>query len=217
MGILDLFRGKAQPTTLDRLDNRHLLDAIDRVARADSPENRHNLHRTLLDVILLIPVPELPVTLAKGPSVNTITEPFKLPILSDKDGQKFIAAFSDLEALRNWDPNAPYIGLNSIDLFKSALSSDIDHIAINLYDPTRKMIRPGGTVTRQEFQLLAEGRLPAGVVGPAISFELKEGEQIFVGVPAKEPAPEIIQALQSAAKTVENITALYLAQIAAQR
>src|SRR5919198_531472 len=99
MGFLDLFRGKAQATSLDRLDNRDLLQAIDGVARGDSPENRRNLYRTLLDVVLLGPVPELPANYTRGQSVTTITEPLKLPVFRDKNGHTFVPAFSDLEAL----------------------------------------------------------------------------------------------------------------------
>lgn len=217
MEFFDLFRNKRAADNIEKLENRALLRAIDAVANDDCPGNRQSLYRILLNVILLVPIPELPVNLTRGPSGVATNEPLKLPVLRDKDGQKFIPAFSDLEALRNWDPNAPYIGLTSIDLFKTALTSDVAHIAINLFDPIRRMIRPGGTVTRQEFQLLAEGRLPSGVVGPAVSFQLQEGEQVFVGTPTNEPPPEIVEALLSTAKTIENVDALYLAQIAAQK
>jgi SseB protein N-terminal domain/SseB protein C-terminal domain len=217
VGFLDRFRGKAPEISLERLDNRPLLTAMDAVAHDDSQEKRQHLYRTLLDVIFLVPVPEVPANLKRGPAVTTTTEPLRLPLLRDSNGNKFIPVFSDLEALRNWDPNAPYIGLHSVDLFKTALSSDVDHIAINLFDPIRKMIRSGGTVTRQEFQLLAGGQIPSGVVGKAIAFDLKPGQRLAMGIPAQEPKQEIMEALLSTAKTIEIISAIYLAQIGSQQ
>ena len=68
--------------------------------------------------------------------------------------------FTDEEALRNWDPNTPSIGLNSRDLFKLIVPLPFAEVIINPFDPIRKMIRPGGHLTRPEFEALAAGCLP---------------------------------------------------------
>jgi hypothetical protein len=122
-----------------------------------------------------------------------------------------------LQALRNWDPNTPYIGLKSVDLFKTVLSTEADEIRINPFDPLRKMIRPGGTLTRREFQLLCEGRIPSESPGGMERVSFQPGQQILIGIPAKEPPPEVLDALVSTARSIDRINSLYLFQLGWQQ
>ena len=216
MGIFDRFKKNAQPVDLEKLQNSALLKAIDAMALDSSPENRKRLYNVLLDVLFLVAISEIPANAKSGTWTVTGNEPLQFRLLQDREGNKLFPLFSDLEALRNWDPNTPYIGMKSVDLFKVILGTDADQIVINPFDPIRKMIRPGGTVTRQEFQLLAEKRIPSGVVGSAIAFELKPGQRLAIGIPAREPKAELLDALVSTARTIESVVALYLAQIASQ-
>lgn len=41
--------------------------------------------------------------------------------LTDRQGRRVTPVFSDLAALRNWDPNSPYAGLKAQDFFKKLL------------------------------------------------------------------------------------------------
>lgn len=215
MGIFDLFRGKAQADSLERLENRPLLQAMEAVARDDSPETRTRLYRTFLDGILIIPTPEAPAGLKPGPFVTTGNESFQFPLLQEARGKKLIPVFSDLEALRNWDPNTPYIGLNSIALFKTVLGTEAEEIRINPFDPIRKMIRPGGTLTRREFQLLAERQIPEATASRRTG--IQPGERILIGIPAEEPPKVVLDALVVTAGSIEDINALFLFQIGSQQ
>ena len=100
-----------------------------------------------------------------------------------------------------------------MDFFKVILDTYADRIVINPFDPIRKMIRPGGTVTRQEFQRLAENQIPSGAVGNAIAFRLEPGQRFAIGIPAREPKAELLDALVCTAKTIDSVVSLYLAQI----
>jgi hypothetical protein len=215
--IFNRFRNKAHTDPLESLDNRPLLQAMEALARVDSPENRTRLYRALLDAILIIPTPEVPTALKPGTFVTTGDESLQFPLLRDARGIKLIPAFSDLRALRNWDPNTPYIGLKSVDLFKTVLNTEAGEIRINPFDPIRKMIRPGGTVTRREFQLLSEGRIPSESPGGMERIAFQPGQQILIGIPAKEPAPEVLDALVSTARSIDRINSLYLFQLGWQQ
>ena len=72
-------------------------------------------------------------------------------------------AFTDEEALRNWNKTIPWIALQGTAFFQAVDSTEAEEIVINPYEPENpnsKMIRPGGRVTRWEFEALAEGRIP---------------------------------------------------------
>lgn len=217
MGIFDRFKKNAQPVDLEKLHNGALLKAIDATALDNSPENRKRLYNVLLDVLFLVPIAEIPANVEAGAWTATGDDPLQFRLLQNREGNKLFPVFSDLEALRNWDPNTPYIGMKSVDLFKVILRTDADQIVINPFDPIRKMIRPGGTLTRQEFQLLAENRIPSGAVGSTIAFDLKPGERVAIGVPAQEPKSELVAALVSTARNIGSVASLYLAQIASQK
>jgi hypothetical protein len=217
VGFLDRLRGKVQTNTLEELDNRPLLNAMEDLARQDSRESRALLYRTLLDAILIVPTPELPPNLKTGPFVATGNEAFHFPLLRDSRGTRLVPVFSDLGALRNWDPNTPYIGLNAVALFKTVLGTEAEEIRINPFDPLRKMIRPGGTLTRREFQLLSEGRIPSESPSGMERIAFQPGQQILIGIPAKEPAPEVLDALVSTARSIDRINSLYLFQLGWQQ
>ena len=110
LGILDAFRGN-KGENLEKLENRDLLNAIDALAHSDSAETRDRVYRTLLNVILLIPVAEIPTGFVPGENITHTRTPLRFPLIRDARGNKVVPIFSDLEALRNWDPNALYVGL----------------------------------------------------------------------------------------------------------
>lgn len=215
MAFLDRFRSKEPADNLEKLDNRSLLSAMDVLARDDSPENRSLLYTILLDVILIIPTAEIPSDLKPGRFVSNANTSFQFPLVRDARGRRLIPAFSDLEALRNWDPNTPYVGVKSVDLFKAVLGTEADEIRVNLFDPRRKMIRPGGTLTRREFQSLADGRIPESEGSARITFQ--QGQKIFIGVPAEQPTQEVVDKLVSTASSLPSINALFLFQVAWQQ
>jgi hypothetical protein len=138
MGILGSLFGKKKGDSPDE-GNAALAQAMHAVAMNDNADTRKKLYQELLASMFLIPVPELPKGL--GPGTQKIETGMELPLYSpvDSDQVRSTVAFTDLGALRNWDPNTPYLGLKAIDFFRFLLGTDIQDIQINPFDPIRKM------------------------------------------------------------------------------
>jgi len=85
-----------------------------------------------------------------------------IPIMGyqDQQGRRATALFTDEEALQNWDPNAFFMCMHSKQLFPLLRGPDFEYIAINPFDPIRKMLRPCGILAMDEVNQLAEGRIP---------------------------------------------------------
>lgn len=216
MGFLDLFKGrktKPQPGDL----NSDLVQAMHKVALSDNPDNRRTLYETLLSSTLLIPVPEIPTGLAPGLQKTTGDIELQITGMLDKNNVRVTVAFTDAEALQNWDPNTPYVGIKAQEYFRLVMRMDIQQVVINPFDPIRKMIRPGGRVTRAEAELLANGALPTRV-GPTNSqFQLRPSEIVAIGLPANPPNPTIEEQLRHCASTLPEVAELYLCQMATER
>ena len=95
------------------------------------------------------------------------------------------------------------------------MATDADEITINPFDPARKMIRPGETLTRREFQRLAEGRIPEAEGRARVT--LQPGQRFLIGVPAEQPDQEIVERLVSTAGSIRSINTLFLFQIGWQQ
>jgi len=195
--------------------NAELVHAMHKVALQDNVENRKKLYEALLASTLIIPTPELPKGFqSPGEKLSGPNTKIDMIVLNNKNGQKVTPAFTDAEALRTWDPNTPSLGLKSQALFQFVMGTDIQGITINPFDPIRKMIRPGGFVTRLELDLLARGSVPSGFGPSGVQYQLKAGQSIAIGLPAVHPGPDIEEALRIAALRNPEITELYLFQMA---
>lgn len=196
-------------------DNPALAQAMQEVALHNTPENRNRLFSILLQTMLIVPTPELPAGWKPGFNTADGNTPVQLTVLLDKQGRKVTPVFSDLVALRNWDPNTPYVGLNARDFFKVLVTTDVQEILVNPFDPIRKIVRPGGRITRPEFAALAQGTIPAPTK-PAAGFRLQPGQQFAIGIPARPPRAEALESLSSMANSMPEVRELYLFQLAAQ-
>jgi hypothetical protein len=199
--------------------NPVLVRAMHDIALNENPENRKKVYEALLGSMLLVPVPEIPADLSGlGPGMHTATSKtlIQLRRITDRNQVQVTAAFTDLEALKNWDPHTPYLGLNAPDLFRLVMGTDIQEVAINPFDPTRKMIRPGGRVTRAELELLANGIVPGSPASKTVQFQLKANEKVLIGRPANPPSPAVQELLRSKAASFASIGELYVFQMATQ-
>jgi len=161
MRFIDSLFGQKKEARLDD-GNPELVRAMNELALHEKPENRKKVYEALLGSMLLVPVPEIPVGLVSGLQTTTNEMQIQLTWVTDRNQVRVTAVFTDLEALRNWDPNTPYIGLKAQELFRFVMGTDIQEVAINPFDPIRKMIRPGGRVTRPEIDLLGRHRSANG-------------------------------------------------------
>jgi hypothetical protein len=197
--------------------NPALARAMRDIALNENPENRKKVYEALLGSMLLVPVPEIPADLSGlGPGLHTATSKtlIQLRRITDRNQIQVTAAFTDLEALKNWDLNTPYLGLNAPDLFRLVMGTDIQEVAINPFDPGQKMIRPGGRVTRAELELLAKGIVPGSAESKTVQFQLRANEKVLIGRPANPPSPAVEELLRSTAASFPSIGELYVFQMA---
>ena len=106
----------------------------------------------------------------------------------DSDGELVAVAFTDEEALHNWNKSIPWIALQGTAFFQAVASTEAIEIVINPYEPENpdsKMIRPGGRVTRWEFEELAEGRIPQ----EDSNEQEAEPQSVLVTMPKQMPTP----------------------------
>ncbi len=169
----------------------------------------------MLQTMLIVPIPEVPAGLKPGFNTTEGNTQLQLVFLTDRQGRRVTPVFSDLAALRNWDPNTPYVGLKAQDFFKVLVRTDVQEVLVNPFDPIRKMLRPAGRITRVEFEALAQGTIPAPTKRGK-ELHLRPGQQIAIGVPAKKPKAEILESLSAIANSMHEVKRLYLFQLAAR-
>jgi len=142
-------------------ENIELVAAMNSVARQDNNHARHRLYTALLDSTLVVPTPELPAAWSMpGRHIANGKTAFQIVTVDKADGTSVTPVFSDEAALRNWDPNMPSVKLKGRDYFLLVHQTPIQEVAINPFDPIRKMIRVGGSVRRWEIDILAKGEIP---------------------------------------------------------
>jgi len=90
--------------------------------------------------------------------------------------------------------------------------TEAEEIVINPYEPANpesKMVRPGGRVTRKEFEELAAGRIPEG----DSSEQVMEPQSVLVTMPKEMPTPEMFDAMGKAACAFPEIAGMYFGQV----
>jgi hypothetical protein len=209
-------------TDQPKFDNSALLAAMLAVAHHDTPENRRILYESMLNTCFLVPTrdaapPGMPGFhgMKEDPSQSFSLE-------HDPAGMVVLPAFTDEEALRNWNKTILWIALQGAAFFQAVVATETENIVINPYeieDPASKMIRPGGRVTRWEFELLAQGRLPQ----PDLEGEDTEAEEaqagredsqpVLLSTPLVMPSKELFDALIAAAKNMPVVQAMYFSQV----
>ncbi len=200
MGFLDFLK-KKQPV---QDDGKPLCDAMDAVAKLDNEHTRKVLYRTLLDSWLHIPTPELPPEMKEGLTRLETGAKVQFSHIQDRDGRIIFPVFTDPEALRNWDPNTPSFSMPASEYFKIVSSLRVDEIRINVYDPIRKPIRPGGSITRREFESLAQGQIPAKI---RHSIQVKAGQQIMIDKPANSLPDAVLSRFKEACGKIPEVEA----------
>jgi hypothetical protein len=213
-------QGPATPETKETVDdareqpdfaNSTLPAAMLAVAHEDSPQNRQTLYQSMLNTWFVVPTRE---TVPDKPGFSTVpanlADSFSLE--HDSSSQPVAVAFTDEEALRNWNKTIPWIALQGTAFFQAVAGTEAEEIVINPYeldDPASKMIRPGGRVTRWEFEELAEGRIP----NENPNEQAVESQSVLVTMPKQMPSPEMFDAISEVASTFPEIAGMYFGQV----
>ena len=200
---------KGQPD----FENSPLPAAMLAVAHGDSPETRRVLYESMLKTWFLVPTRE-PVPDAPGFHDIKSDTAATFSLEHDPAGLLVAVAFTDEEALRNWNKAIPWIALQGTAFFQAVASTEAEEIVINPYEldnPASKMIRPGGRVTRWELEELAQGNLPP--IQEDDKAETQTAQSVLVTMPTQMPAAEVFDALGATASKFTDVVALYFAQV----
>jgi hypothetical protein len=191
--------------------NSPLPAAMLAVAHDDSPQNHQTLYEGMLQTWFVVPTKEgAPDQPGLSAVPANVADSFSLE--HDSSGQPVAVAFTDEEALRNWHKTIPWIALQGTAFFQAVASTEAEEIVINPYEPENpesKMIRPGGRVTRWEFEELAEGRIPEGHSGQ----QVVEPQSVLVTTPKQMPAPEMFNAIGAVASKFPEVAGMYFGQV----
>ncbi len=191
--------------------NSALPAAMLSVAQDDSPQNRRILYQSMLDAWFVVPTKEATHDTPGFAAVPAnVADSFSLE--HDSGGELVAVAFTDEEALRNWNKSIPWIALQGTAFFQAVASTEAVEIVINPYEPENpdsKMIRPGGRVTRWEFEELAEGRIPQ----EDSNEQEAEPQSVLVTMPKQMPAPEMFNAIGKVAGSFSEIAGMYFGQV----
>ena len=204
---------KTSSTAAEQPDfaNSPLPAAMMAVAKDDSPQNRRALYQTMLNTWFVVPTKEEPHDKPGFSAVpENVSDSFSLE--HNSEGQLVVVAFTDEEALRNWQKRIPWIALQGTAFFQAVANTEAEEIVINPYEPANpesKMIRPGGIVTRWEFEMLAEGKIPE----KGATDKVVESQSVLVTMPKQMPEPEVFDAMGAAASKFADIVAMYFAQV----
>ncbi|HEY4677439.1 MAG TPA: enhanced serine sensitivity protein SseB C-terminal domain-containing protein [Candidatus Angelobacter sp.] len=191
--------------------NSPLPAAMLAVAHDDSPQNRQMLYQSMLDTWFVAPTREVPPD-KPGFSPVPANVADALSLEHDSAGQPVAVAFTDEEALRNWNTSIPWIALQGTAFFQAVASTDAEEIVVNPYEPENpasKMIRPGGRIKRWEFEELAAGCIP---VGDSNEQDVN-AQSVLVTMPKQMPAPEMFNAIGEVARTLPEIVGMYFGQV----
>jgi hypothetical protein len=185
-----------------------LLEAVRAVAERDDAESRAALYRTLLDAVLILPIPEDEVLPPEGVAgEDTRVRFFTTP--PGEDGSWKMLAFTDEGALTAWRAQGcRHLLLGARDLFAMALSTPTTAILLNVAGPA------GGEVTRREFATLAEGAIPTAGDATSEELHLEAGERIVVTTPERPPGEAFLGVLRMALDEAAPVRAAWLADVA---
>src|SRR5579864_2504601 len=191
--------------------NSPLPAAMLAVAQDDSPQNRKALYQSMLNTWFVVPTREaVPDTPGFSTVPANVADSFSLE--HDSSGQLVAVAFTDEEALCDWNMSIAWIALQGTTFFQAVVNTGAEEIVINPYEPANpdsKMIRPGGRVTRWEFEPLAEGRIPDGDSNQ----QEVESQSVLVTMPKQMPTPEMFHVIGTVAGSFSEIEGMYFGQV----
>jgi hypothetical protein len=169
--------------------NRELIAALQE-GHQPSQSDRAPLFRAVLNSTLLVPLSE-PLSAEAGATRNVA--------VLEREGVRAVAGFTDLEALRRFQPGEPaWAPMPAVELCRLALQRECDHVLLNAAGPV------GYELSRLEFQSLVEGLLPLG----ENRVETQTQTSIQIGMPAERP-PDSVLAVMRAAVVVPEIREVY--------
>jgi hypothetical protein len=186
------------------------------VANHDSDANRRVLYESMFKTWFLVPIKTMPAP--DAPGFHGIREDTASSFIleNDSEGTLVAVAFTDEEALRNWNSSIPWIALQGAGFFQAVLSTDAAEIVLNPFEPENpgsKLIRPAGRVTRWEFEWLAQSLSPQDHMDDDAEPHPESPQSVLVTMPKQMPSAEIFKAISESAQAFPEVLGMYFAQL----
>ncbi len=198
----------------DQLPNAALLSAMDDVSMHASEENWQRLYNELLVCKFIVPVQKVPPEAAESMDLEEGQFPVAIIQARDNAGKLATLVFTDVEALRDWNAEIPYVEMPARNLFQAIKDTEISAVIINLHRPDQQKLRMGGRITRFEFLALAEGMIPGRPDSSGLaSMSVPEGMNVYVMASTEPPSDEVLQSAAAAAREISEVRQLYLFQM----
>ncbi|HEY0564575.1 MAG TPA: SseB family protein [Terriglobales bacterium] len=188
--------------------NQDLIAAMEQIAQAEGPDSRKQLYEALQHGWLWIPIAEPPTTAAEDGKSNGETQ-LKVITPSTPDGKKVLLTFTDEEALVHFTGGSHYVSLPTPEAMRIAVTVGVDHVVLNPFPQDGKPLRPGGALSKEEFELLAQGRTPSPFRPQ--ERQVNPGAQIYLG--RAQSLPEAAAAELQKAARYEPIREMFLIQM----
>ena len=184
------------------------------IAHNDTAQNRRVLYESMFKTWFLAPTREEP---REKPGFHHIQKGTAaiFSLEHDSNGVVVAVAFTDEEALRNWNRSISWIALQGTAFFQAVAGTEAEEIVINPYEPENPeshMIRPGGRVKRWEFELLAQGVVPEPPSGGQDAGG-QSAQSVLVAMPKDMPSQAIFNALALKAEAFPEVIGIYFAQV----
>jgi len=195
-----------QPTP----SNPELLNAMETIAKQDSPENRRTLYDAILNSQLLVPVAK-PLGNPNMTGLQQVlgTTDVEFIVVTNKHDQTALLAFTDEHAVKAWkSADNFYIASNAPDLLQMALEMNVAAIVLNVAGPTAR-----GELMRWEIRSLAAGVLPESTahVGTSVITPPPDAQVNFIPLTNK-PSDKFMSGLKDTFASQPEIAAGYLMQ-----
>jgi hypothetical protein len=186
------------------------------VANHDSDANRRVLYASMFKTWFLVPIKKVPEP--DSPGFHDVREDTASSFVleNDSEGALVAVAFTDEEALRNWNSSLPWIALQGVGFFQTVLSTDVEEIVINPFEPENpgsKLVRPAGRITRWEFEWLAQGLSPQDHLEDDAGPPSGSQPSVLVTMPKQMPTAEIFRAIGECAQAFTEVLGMYFAQL----
>jgi hypothetical protein len=197
--------------------NPHLEKAAHAVALADNEKTRRALYDSLLKSTLIIPGSVVGGTEnTPGEHIAGENTQIRFRTVEHPLGNIVLPVFTDIAALKDWHQReVPWVAMAAPALFEAVAKTTIDEIRINPFRPEQEIKRPGGVVTRVEFQALAQGMMPEkSGPGNVMGMRIEKGQKVLLGLPAQAPPPELLAELGALFEVTQELQAAYLFQMA---
>lgn len=184
-------------------ENPGLEYAMTAVATKDTPENRRRLYEELIKAVLLVPAHSAPSrtgwrTTERETSLDVV-------IAKDAKGQSTLAAFTHVDALRQWLPKGgAFVGLPAKDLFRVAIDLKVASMSINPAGPIGGQLLPG------ELRALAEGQIPEGEGAFIETITIGKLGIVSYKAPGASPSADMVARLRDRAGVYPEIRRAYL-------